>query len=140
MSQMTTLWIVAGLLLLIGEMLTVSFFMLFLSIGCFAAAIVSNFETSVLLQSATCATVSILGMAALRKPLQTKLFKKVSMNSDLGKELVLDQPLGPHQQSRISYQGSSWLAMNLEPEGLQAGDRVVIVGMDGNTLLVRKVN
>jgi membrane protein implicated in regulation of membrane protease activity len=62
------------------------------------------------------------------------------MNADIGKEIHVDQAMPPHQQTRITYQGTSWLATNLDSEALKQGDRVVIVGVDGNVLLIRKVN
>lgn len=134
-----TIWIVLGILLIIGEMLSASFFMLFMALGCFGAALAASISGNYLIQGVTCAVISILGVALLRKPIQTKLLKSINLSADIGKEIHVDQAIAPHQQTRITYQGTSWLATNLESEALKQGDRVVIVGIDGNVLLIRKV-
>lgn len=138
--QSEAIWILVGILLVIGEMLSASFFMLFLGLGAFAAALTASLGGSPFLQGLTAASVAIIGVLALRKPIQKILLKKINLATDLGKEIVIDQGMAPHHQTRITYQGSSWLATNLESEPLKAGDRVVIVGIDGNVLLIRKVN
>lgn len=134
-----TLWLVLGILLLIGEMLTTGFFLLFIAIGCFAAALGASMGATYLVQGVICALVSILGVWFLRRPIQQKLLKSVNLSADIGKEIQVDQAIGPHQQTRITYQGTSWSATNLGNEDLKQGDRVSIVGIDGNTLLIRKI-
>ena len=58
---------------------------------------------------------------------------------DIGKEIQIDQIILPQQTVRITYQGTNWSATNLDIHDLQRGDHVIIVGIDGNTLLLRKV-
>jgi inner membrane protein len=133
-----TIWIIAGLIILIGEMLTGGFFMLFIALGSFAAALVASLGYANHIQGLTCAVISILGVVTLRKPIQKRLLKSISVAADIGKEIQVDQAIAPHQQTRITYQGTSWLATNLSSRELKQGDRVVIVGIDGNVLLIRK--
>lgn len=133
-----TFWIVAGIILLILEMLTGGFFLLFIAIGSFAAALGHALGENLTAQGLTCAIVSVLGVALFRRPIQRRLLKRIELSADVGKEIQSDQPIPPHQQARIQYQGTSWLATNLDSEEIRQGDRVIIVGIDGNTLLVRK--
>ena len=135
-----TIWIIAGLALIIGEMLTGGFFLLFLALGCFAGALMASLGASYLLQGLVCAIVAVIGVLTLRKPIQKKFLKSITLSADIGKEIHVDQAILPHQQTRITYQGTSWLATNLDSETLKQGDRVVIVGIDGNVLLIRKVH
>lgn len=136
----STLWILAGLILIIGEMVTSGFFLLFVALGCFAAALVGSLGGSGIMQGIVCAVVAVTGLLVLRKPIQKRLLKTITLSADIGKEISVDQAILPHQQTRITYQGTSWLATNLDPETLKQGDRVVIVGIDGNVLLIRKVH
>ena len=138
--DMTTLWIVSGILLVIGEMLTGGFFLMFLALGCIFAAGAASIGVPVFAQAMIGAGVAIVGAATLRKAIQTKLLKSISISADIGKEILVDQIIPPHKQTRITYQGASWIATNLDNEELKAGDRVVIVGIDGNILLIRKLN
>lgn len=135
----STLWILAGMVLIIGEMLSAGFFLLFIALGCFASALAATLGYSIVVQGIVCAMVSVGGIFLLRKPIQKKLLQNIKLAADVGKEIHIDQEMPPHQQTRISYQGTSWLATNLDPEKIKQGDRVVIVGIDGNILLIRKV-
>jgi membrane protein implicated in regulation of membrane protease activity len=138
--NLQTIWIISGIVFIIGEMVTSGFFLMFISLGCFAAALVASVGGIWAYQGIACAVVSVLGVLVLRKPIQMRMLKTMQISADIGKEIVLDQPMQPHKQSRISYQGTSWLATNLDREELKQGDRIVIVGIDGNELLIRKVH
>ncbi len=133
-----SIWIVAGIGLLIGEMLTGGFFMIFIALGCFGAALAASLGAATPAQIILCSILSVAGVAILRQPLRTRLLRSIAIDADIGKEIKLDQPVLPHQQTRVTYQGTSWLATNLGEESLKEGERVTIVGMDGNTLLIRK--
>ncbi len=136
----TSLWIIAGLVLLAGEIISAGFFLVFIALGCFAAALVASLEFNYTAQTIACAVFSVAGVFLLRKPIQRRLLKTIRISADVGNEITVDQPIPAHKQVRITYQGTTWLATNLDSEPLSQGDRVVIVGMDGNILLLRKVN
>lgn len=136
----TTYWILAGITLLIGEMLTGGFFLVFIALGCFAASLGSLLGLVPLAQMGTCAGVAVAGAVSLRQVAMRRMLKGQGAASDVGKEITIDQPLAGHGRGRVRYQGTSWEANNLGAENIGAGERAVIVGMDGNTLLLRKVN
>ena len=111
-----SLWLILGLLLLISEMLTTSFFLVFVAIGCFAAALASSLGVSLGFQIAVCAVTSVSGVFTLRKKIQKKLLKSINLSADIGKEIRVDESMAPHKQTRISYQGTTWLETNLGTE------------------------
>ncbi len=132
-------WIILGIILVIAEMLTTSIFLIFIALGCFAAALTDLWmPNSLAIEMGVCGLVSVLGAVFLRKPLQQKLLKDLSLKADVGKEIKVDNPIGAHQTTRVSYQGTTWEATNLDDSELKLGDRARIVGIDGNTLLIRK--
>lgn len=136
------IWVVLGIALLILEMATLTFTLIFIALGCFAASIISFFpqlSSSYALQIGVCALISVVGLFGFRRQLQSHMLRSITLKVDIGKEILIDHSIHPHQTARISYQGSSWQATNLDPEELKKGDRVCIVGIDGNTLLLRKV-
>jgi membrane protein implicated in regulation of membrane protease activity len=120
-------------------MMTGTFVMIFFGLGCFAAAlfgVLANPEPSIgMIFGSVIALVSAL---LLRNPLQKKFLKSITLEADIGKEIQIQENISPHKQARITYQGSTWLATNLDSEDLKEGDHVVIVGIDGNVLLIRK--
>lgn len=138
--QPSDYWVIAGIALLIGEMLSASFFLVFLSLGAFAASLAAAFNQPFYYQLLVCAGLSVVGMILLRKPLQKRLLKASGVVADIGREIVIDQAIAPHKSARIAYQGSQWTATNVGIEPIVAGERVVIVGMDGVSLLIRKIN
>jgi membrane protein implicated in regulation of membrane protease activity len=131
-------WIIAGIVMLIGEMLTASFFLLFMSLGSFAAALAAHFQQSLLIQVGIFLIVSIAGVLLLRKPIQKKLLKKVEIANDIGKSVVVDKEILPKHQENISYQGSTWSAMNIGEQKIESGSNATIVSIDGNKLLLKK--
>lgn len=136
-----TIWIILGMVLLTAEMLTGTFMLIFIALGCLVAALMAALVTdSIAVQIVGCAIVSVLGVYLLRKPLQRKLLKSVNIQADVGKEILIDRDIPPHDRARISYQGTTWDALNSGTEEIRQGDRVTIVGIDGNMLLIRKVN
>lgn len=138
--NMSNYWVILGIVLVIGEMLTGGFFLIFIALGAFAASLTAALDQGMAVQLLTCAAVSVAGVAALRKTLQRKMLKSISVSSDVGRELVVDQAIAPHKRARITYQGTTWEAVNMGSENIGSGDRAVIVGVDGICLLVRKVN
>lgn len=137
--NIAVMWVLLGLGLLISEMLSGTFVLIFFSIGAFFAALVALLAPEMVsLQVIIDAAVSFAGVFLFRKKLQNKLMKSGSHNLDLGKEIIVDQEIEPHQQARISYQGTTWQASNVGTETIHAGERVTIVGMDQLTLLVKK--
>ena len=79
-TDATTLWIISGLLLIIGEMLSAGFFLLFIALGCFAGALVASTGQSYFVQGLTCAAFAVGGVVLLRKPIQKKLLKSIVYN------------------------------------------------------------
>ncbi len=135
-----TMWIVLGIMLLVAEMLTGTFVLVFFALGAFISALVAAFAPDLIAaQLIANAVISFTGALLLRKPLQRKLLKSAQNHQiDLGKEITIDQPIPAHQQTRISYQGTTWQASNVGTDDIHHGDRVTIVGMDNLTLLVKK--
>lgn len=138
--NLSTYWMLGGITLLVGEMLTGGFFLIFIALGCFAAAVAALTGFAPLAQMGTCAGVAVAGTIGLRQTAMRRMLKGVAPGNDVGKEITVDQTLPPHGRGRIRYQGTSWEATNLGAEEIAASDRAVIVGMDGNTILLRKVN
>ncbi len=137
--SIATLWVLAGIILLIAEMLTTTFVLIFFSLGAFIAALLALLAPQMVsAQIIVGAIVALGGAALLRKPLQRKLLKSASHHIDLGKEILVDQDIPAHQLKRISYQGTTWQASNVGTEDILQGDRVTIVGMENLTLLLRK--
>lgn len=138
MMDPVIIWIVAGFLLIIGEMLTGTFYLLFIALGCFAAAGTAQLQMPFLIQSAMCGFVSVLGVFLLRKPLQNKMLKTLEVQNDLGRILTVDSFIQATKKGSVTYQGTLWNAENVGDSNLQSGDQATIVKVDGNILQIKK--
>lgn len=136
--MLVTMWLICGLSFLVLEMLTGTFVMVFLSLGCFAAALFGVVYPDPQIEVIFGSVIALVSALTLRKPLQQKFLKSITLEADIGKEISIQENIAPHKQARITYQGTTWLATNLDAEDLKQGDHVVIVGIDGNVLLIRK--
>ncbi len=136
----TTLWVLLGTGLLVAEVLSGTFVLLFFSLGAFAAALLAIFGVgAVEMQILTCGVVSALGFFLLKKPLQRKMLRSAeSIQVDLGRTLRAEAPLKSGGVVRVSYQGTTWEARNEGREDISEGEIMQIVGTDGNILLVNK--
>lgn len=132
------IWIVAGFLLIIGEMLTGTFYLLFIALGCFAAAGIAQLQMSLFVQSSMCGFISVLGVFLLRKPLQKRMLKTLEVQNDLGRTLTVDSAILSSKKGSVNYQGTIWNAENVGESSLQPGDQAVIVKVDGNILQIKK--
>lgn len=135
-----SLWLIAGLILMICEMLSGGFFLIFIALGCFGAGLASSFGVSMWVESLVCAVIAVVGVIALRRPIQARMLKSIRIEADIGKEIRVDAAIAPQHKARITYQGTPWSATNIGAQAIELGDHVVIVGIDGNILLIRKVD
>lgn len=134
-----TIWVVLGTCLLVAEMLTGTFFLLFLALGAFSASLLALFGLDSLpMQIVVCGLVSVAGFFILKKPLQKKMLKSASVQNDLGQRIQLDQSIAAGQTGRVSYQGTTWDARNVDTQALSKGDSALIAGTEGHILLLKK--
>jgi membrane protein implicated in regulation of membrane protease activity len=134
-----TLWVLLGTSLLVAEMLSGTFVLLFFSLGAFSASLLAVFEVAPIEgQILCCGLVSAVGFFLLKKPLQKKMLKTAALHADLGKVVAVDTNIAAGQSARIAYQGTTWDARNAGTSDLLTGDQALIVGTDGNILLLKK--
>ena len=131
------LWACLGIALVIGEMLTGTFILLFFGAsalvvaGLRAVGIVDSLIWEIIL-------FSVLGVAAtvvLRRKFGKALKPSEGFESD--KTLVLSIDINPGESATIDYQGSKWNATNTSHEVLKSGRTVHIVRMEGVRLFIK---
>jgi len=134
------IWLLAGLVLAILEILTPGFVLACFSLGCFVAAIVAALDFSLSWQIGFfAATTFILFISA--RHIFGKLFgarqQKYLTNAErlVGMSAVtLEETDDQHGQVKI--EGEPWNARSGSGEKLPAGIKVRILRLDGNKLIV----
>ena len=138
--ELWLIWIVAGFVLVIAELVTGTFYLLVIGVGAFAGAAVAWLGGNILVQAVTGSAVAMVGALAVHH------WHAAHRKEDAGRSNLLDrgQPVvleGWANESariaRVKYRGTSWDArMARADERPAPGTTLYIEAQEGNTLVV----
>ena len=132
------LWVVAGFVLVISELLTGTFYLLVIGLGAFAGGIVAWMGAGFAVQALVGAAVALGGTFGVhywhdrgpRVPGGGNLL-------DRGQPVVLEAWSNESAgTARVKYRGTSWDARLAQTDRPAPGSTLYIEGMEGNTLVV----
>ncbi|MFL9906253.1 NfeD family protein [Paraburkholderia sp. RL17-337-BIB-A] len=130
-------WIVAGVLVVL-ELISGTFYLLMIAVGCVAAAIAHIAGAAADLQFVIAAVVALAAVLLLRRSrFGRRTRKEASKNPDVNLDIgqTLSVPAWHERRARVNYRGAAWdveLAAG-EPEDAQSYE---IVEMRGSCLVV----
>jgi membrane protein implicated in regulation of membrane protease activity len=133
------LWIVAGVILAVGELFTVSFFLVTFALGAFAAAVAAGLGAPFLLQGVVFLAVTVAALLALRPAL--KRLMTSSQDEPLAitaQEAVVLERVDANA-GMVKIDGEMWQARAIDAQVLEPGERVHVVEIKGATALVWRV-
>jgi membrane protein implicated in regulation of membrane protease activity len=147
-SILWILWIVLGVILIIAEVFTPGFVLLWFGIGALAAALAGAVGLNSLpLQFLIFAVVSV-SLTAASRTLFVNYFSRKKVDESLktgmralpGKVgIVVSSSRGPMNEGAVKVFGSTWTAFPAEGEELlEAGDRVSVERVEGSRIYVRR--
>jgi membrane protein implicated in regulation of membrane protease activity len=136
-------WAALAALAFVGEVLTVSFFLLFFSLGAVVGLVAAMFHLPVAVQAVGFVVASLLSMAVLRPALLNRLSLRgsegyVGHRGITGESAVVTEEIedGGKGMVRVG-SGEFWTARSLHPgEKIERGTRVRVLDTDGLTALV----
>jgi len=132
------IWLIAGLGLVITELVSGTFFLLVLGIAAFAGAAVAWAGQGIWLQAITAALFAVAGVVWVhywRKGSAAQQMPPL----DVGQMAVFEAWVSPEaRQARVKYRDTTWDAHFEGFEDAQAGDVFYIVAVKGSTLEVSK--
>jgi membrane protein implicated in regulation of membrane protease activity len=130
------IWAIGGLVLVIAELLTGTFYLLMLGVAAFGAALGAYFGLPFSAQVVVAAAVSVAGCYGVH--LHRSRAANNSMPSiDAGMPATFEQWIDPASRlARVRYRGASWEARIDEGTVPEPGSLVYVVNVDGNTLQV----
>jgi membrane protein implicated in regulation of membrane protease activity len=132
------LWIIAGFVLVIVELLTGTFYLLVIGVGAFAGAAVAWAGGGYLAQAIGACAVALVGTGLVNRwhRLRTQGSAKDSF-LDLGQPVVLESWVDAGSgTARVKYRGTTWDARVVAGAHPEPGTTLIINGQDGSTLLV----
>lgn len=136
-------WAVVAALAFIGELLSVSFFLLFFSFGAVVGLVLALLGTGLVVQTIGFVAASMLSMVVLRPALLNRLALHggepyVSSSNITGRVGVVTSAIEPGGKGIIRIgNGEFWSARSLYPgRRIERGTRVRVLDTDGITALV----
>jgi membrane protein implicated in regulation of membrane protease activity len=139
-------WAAVAALAFVGEILTVSFFLLFLSAGALIALLMALLGFGIVFQVVGFVVVSVLSTAILRPALLHRIFFPESEGYEsrggiVGKSGVVTNAIEPDGSGMVRIgNGEFWTARSLYPgQRIEPGARVRVLHTEGLTALVEAV-
>lgn len=139
-------WIVLSALLLVAEMFAPGFWLASIAVGCLAAGIAGLLPIGLLGQILVFAGGSLASLFGLRPVLVRRFLHSrgtevlTNVEALVGKTGVVTRRIDPVTRiGRVVVDGEDWRGTLLEGGGvIEPGTRVIVVQVDGSTLVVEK--
>ena len=139
------IWIIAAALLLVAEMFTTGFWLACVAIGALAAAAVALLPVGLMTQVIAFAAAAVTSLVGLRPALARRFLHppgelRTNVDALLGKTGIVTEAFDPVTRlGRVTVDGENWRGALLEGQrALSPGTRVVIVQVDGSTVVVEQ--
>jgi membrane protein implicated in regulation of membrane protease activity len=131
-------WAVIGLVLVIVELLSGTFYLLMLGVAAFGAALTAYVGLDFGIQSIVAAVISVAGCYGVHV-YKAKNRAQQMAPIDAGMPASFESWLDPGERlAKVRYRGASWEARVEGLEAVEPGATVYVLAADGNTLRVAK--
>ena len=135
-------WMVLGVILIILEMFTVTFFISLFGVACLVAGVVALITDSYIIQLVFFIVTNILLLIFVR-PLFLRYFLKnktpSNVNALIGKTFIVSTTINNHSNSGyIKSDGDYWKAKSMDDSIIAEGESVVVEKLEGNSVYVTK--
>jgi len=129
------LWAVLGIVLIIVEMLTGTFYLLVLGVAALAAAAAAYLGQSLWVQAVITAAVAVVGVILIKR-FRGPARLAADRGLDIGQTVMLDSWISEADGlARVTYRNAQWEA-RVTGERIPGGKVFYIHAMDGSTLSV----
>jgi membrane protein implicated in regulation of membrane protease activity len=141
------LWAIVVALMFTGELLTISFFLLFFAFGAAVSLVMALFDLGLTAQVIGFIGASVLSMVILRPALLNRLALAGSEPYEgpgkiEGRKAIVTDPIEPGESGMVKIgNGEFWTARTLYTGGrIESGVRVQVLDTDGLTALVEPLD
>lgn len=139
--NMTVMWLGLALILFIIEAATVGMVCMWFGIGAIISMLCSYFITNIYIQWTIFIVVSVI-MLVLLRPLAKKAMsnnaESTNVSALIGKTAFLTEEINEESYGRVKFGDISWIAVSSQGETIKKGEKVKVVLVKGNKLVVEK--
>ncbi len=140
--NLTVMWLVLAIILFIIEALTVGMVCIWFGIAAVVSMLSTFFTSNVYIQWLIFIIVAVVTLVLFR-PLAKKSISdsKEKTNSEalIGRTAFLTEEINEEKRGRLKVGDVSWIAVSQSGETIAKGEKVKIVSITGNKLVVQKV-
>lgn len=135
----TMVWAMIGMTLLVIEIFTLSFGVVFFGVAALVVALLKaatgldHWGTEILVF----AGLGFSGLLLFRRKIMTALGKQAEFTPDRHKIIELTADIPPRSSAKVEYQGVAWDAYNDSTTPLKRGDKAQVLDTEGIKLIVR---
>jgi membrane protein implicated in regulation of membrane protease activity len=136
--QLSLVWLIAGFVLVIADLMTGTFYLLVIGLGAFAGAAMAWAGAHEVVQSATASAVALAGVWVVHQwHVRRRPGPNVDNLLDRGQPVVLEGWANEAAGiARVRYRGTTWDARVAPGERPAPGTTLYITGQQGNELVV----
>lgn len=132
-------WACIGIALIIIEVFTTSFFLLFFGISALlVAALPLLGYHSVAAELGIFGVLGVLGIVIFRNKIKTSFTVRSDLKTDQDKAILLSDDIPAGQTGKIVYRGSPWMAVNNSGLDLKKGNTAFIEKIEGVRLILNQ--
>ena len=136
--QLHFLWLIVGIVLIVAELMTGTFYLLFLGLAALVGAVVAFLGAPLWIQAVGAAACAVLGVVWVQRH-RRAIKQKPMPPLDLGQPVAFDSWSSQSDRvARVKYRDAYWDARIIGECAGQPGEILHITGMEGSTLLVSK--
>ena len=135
-------WAVIGIALIIIELVTPSFFLVFFGVGAIVTAVttVAGLTASLSIQLVVFCVSSVVLMVLFRNKIKLRFSKETLPPDYIGQRVKVVRAIRKSEEGKVLYRGTEWIAFCESPEEEIPEDSLVeVIGSDGVRLKVRKI-
>lgn len=137
----TLIWAIIGIVIIVVEMMTGTFFILFFGVGALAVSLLKKFTglDSLAYEIIIFAIIGTTGIIIFRKKLLQSLSPEKTYSNDEDKIIFLTETVPAKKMANVQYQGTQWQAYNDSDQNLEKGSQALIIRVDGVKLILKPV-
>ncbi|MDQ3261380.1 MAG: NfeD family protein [Pseudomonadota bacterium] len=134
------IWLIAGLALIIIEVMTGTFFLLVLGIAAFAGGLAAYWGAGVLPQVVSTGFIAAIGLFTVHRWRQSRSSDAPPDRPlDVGEAVTLESWVDQSSKRiRVKYRGTAWDAQLVGDANVQLNDTLYICGVQGSQLKVSR--
>lgn len=130
------IWATIGIILLISEVFTGTFYLLFLGVGGFLTAIaVALGLNSVVGQLLCFSIISIILVLLFRKRIVNR---SKGFGQDVHEVVQIESDIEVGAEAKVNYQGAPWKAINSGASKISKGQAAEVIKVEGITLYLKR--